>query len=236
MAKITFNGKDRTTPFTWKGKQVVKLTLNGKVCTLTAAPTVPTDYPPGATVVGTKGGAYIGSWSTHLGVPHALEQGVETDFTKFRRVKHYNPTVTWFAAPWVTKIAGSVFGILHLTGVFLPNLVEAGSIAFKSALFTTIDSTLFPKLTTIGDGTFADCPATSVDLPLVTYIAVRAFQNCPLTNINLPNCDTILLESFESVVNAPTTTVTIKSKFNTPAEKDRIFGAGNWNQITFTWV
>lgn len=99
-----------------------------------------------------------------------------------------------------------------------------------------------PLVTTIGRNAFLTCSVlTSADLPSAITIEASAFSDCAaLKTINMPSATTIGKSAFYGVPDAPTTHVTMKSKFNTTAEKNRIFrnafGGGSWNNITFTWV
>lgn len=83
---------------------------------------------------------------------------------------------------------------------------------------------------------FTERKMIGLSLGGVTEIGDLAFQQCPLTYIYVPVTSTIGDDAFQSVVNATTTKVIMLSKFNTDAEKNRIFGAGHWSAISFTWV
>lgn len=73
---------------------------------------------------------------------------------------------------------------------------------------------------------FTERKMTGITLPSIVEIGDLAFQQCPLTYIYIPNADTIGDNAFQSVINAATTKVVMKSKFNTVTEKNRIFGVG----------
>ena len=79
-----------------------------------------------------------------------------------------------------------------------------------------------------------------VDLPKATFIGTETFYFCLLTYINVPIADTIGDHAFASTVNAATTIVRLPEKFNSAAEKDRIFkkidGTGDYSTITFIWI
>lgn len=91
--------------------------------------------------------------------------------------------------------------------------------------------------TTIADGQFASQPGvTTLSHVTVTNIGQGAFSGDPLVVANFPKADTIGDGAFVGTVNDKYTHVILKAKFNTDAEKDRLFGAGNWNNITFHWV
>lgn len=74
---------------------------------------------------------------------------------------------------------------------------------------------------------FTERKMLGVTLGAITDIGDQAFQQAPLTYIYIPNADTIGENAFQTTVNAATTKVIMKNKFNTQAEKDRIFGAGH---------
>lgn len=75
-----------------------------------------------------------------------------------------------------------------------------------------------------------------IKLPDTINIGDNAFADSPLTEIYIPKATTIGRSVFISIVNNSSTKVTMLSKFNSDAEKNRIFSAGHWNNITFTWV
>lgn len=83
---------------------------------------------------------------------------------------------------------------------------------------------------------FTERKMIGLTLAGITDIGDQAFQQSPLTYIYIPAADTIGENAFQTVVNAATTKVIMKSKFNTQTEKDRIFGTNHWNLISFTWV
>lgn len=99
----------------------------------------------------------------------------------------------------------------------------------------------FPLATTVADGVFFECSELlSVDLPMATTFNGKIFADCDkLTTLNLPSATTIADGVLEGLPNVPTLTITLPSKFNTDAEKMRIFGGAygtDYNHITFTWV
>lgn len=83
---------------------------------------------------------------------------------------------------------------------------------------------------------FTERKLIGLTLAGITDIGDLAFQQSPLTYIYVPAATTIGDNAFQSVVNATTTKVVMKTKFNTQPEKDRIFGTNNWTNISFTWV
>lgn len=83
---------------------------------------------------------------------------------------------------------------------------------------------------------FSERKITGLALGKIVTIGDLAFQQAPLTYLYIPVAETVGNNAFQTVVNAATTKVIMKSKFNTQAEKDRIFGAGHWSAISFTWV
>ena len=68
---------------------------------------------------------------------------------------------------------------------------------------------------------------STLTLPERAAINESEFSNYPLTSLSIPKAMMISDGAFSSVVNAPTTQVTIPGIFHTSVEKDRIFGAGN---------
>lgn len=83
---------------------------------------------------------------------------------------------------------------------------------------------------------FTERKLVGLSLGGILTIGDLAFQQCPLTYIYIPKTSTIGDDAFQSVVNAATTKVIMLSKFNTDTEKNRIFGAGHWSAISFTWM
>ena len=81
--------------------------------------------------------------------------------------------------------------------------------------------------TSVANGKFgSESGLTSIFLPEVISVGENAFHNALLTSLSLPRAITIGENAFASIVNVPTTHVTMQGKFNTNAGKDRIFGPG----------
>lgn len=111
--------------------------------------------------------------------------------------------------------------------------------------FTSISrmSAFFGITTTVNENEFGnETLLTSITLPKVTTIKGGAFKWSPLRYIEIPLATTIesgnivTSHPFNHIVNDASTTVIMQSKFNTNAEKDRIFGSGNWSKVHFIWV
>lgn len=98
------------------------------------------------------------------------------------------------------------------------------------AIRTTIADQQFNPFDNIENG------ITGISMPFVVNIGVSAFRNAPLTSIKIPKATTIGSNAFYSVVNGALTSVWMNHKFNTDAEKNRIFGSGHWNLIDFHWL
>lgn len=239
MAKITINGKDRTTPFTWNGKQVVKITVNGKTCTLT--PTggggTPTADPCTTTHSESLYFRYAGTWpQAHIDQIAHIISARQSDNVIFREIT--GVTAVYLGLPAMLRL--KITYMPDLVCLDLPNLeiIEAGIDDVPK-----LSSLKIPKAKTIGDFAFANLPSfTVLESDTIERVGWGGFMSSPLTVINLPKLWAIGYGSqyhwtpFKAVVNAPTTTVTLRNKWNTSANKDKLFGAGNWDQITFTWV
>lgn len=95
----------------------------------------------------------------------------------------------------------------------------------------------FSNVKNIGVNAFYYAPITVVDLPECTSIGAGAFHYSPANlGLDIPKCETIGDGAFVGISNASTTQVRMKSKFNTFAEKTRIFGDSNWTNLKFYWV
>lgn len=102
-----------------------------------------------------------------------------------------------------------------------------------------VHSITMPQVTTVAIGTFEGATTLrDIDLPTATEIKgiLSVFTHPPIHSLKLPKVTTIADGSFANIKNDATATITLLSKFNTVAEKDRIFGGSNWDQITFIWV
>lgn len=84
---------------------------------------------------------------------------------------------------------------------------------------------------------------SGVSLPFATTIVPLAFDTAHLDAINVPSATTIGDHAFWNATNDYNTVVTMKSKFNTVEEKNRIFGTNTgpntgfgWDHIFFNWV
>lgn len=99
------------------------------------------------------------------------------------------------------------------------------------------DAELLSIASTVADNQFSgETSLTEVNIPFVITIGQGAFIDSPLVYIDARAASTIGDTAFAKVVNAASTVVYMKSKFNTDAEKDRIFGPAHWNNITFYWM
>lgn len=295
MGKITINGKDITKPFTFNGKQVVSITVGGKVCTLKAADAGGIT-PPAGTVTYSNGVKIAGPWYVSGDKAEAdrvlqrLTTTSSTSISSSSRQRWLNG-ITFIELKGITDIYGRAFSNApNLAEVYAPDATAIHDSAFFAATLKYIDGTHFPKVKTIGNRAFEgwttqistaetiDLPevesigqyafryctnvktinlpklkkidttafgqlrkVTSLELPELTNLGRLTFWNAPLTHLSLPKLDFIIKDalasngSFKSIVNAPTTTVTLPRKFNNTSDKTALF-ENNWDQITFTWV
>lgn len=141
--------------------------------------------------------------------------------------------LTTVILPNVETIGVSALQDSPLTSLDIPKAQTIGNNALQGAELTNLD---LPKAITIGEYAFEHSKLTSLSLPEATTIGSAAFFGSKLTSLNLPKATTIGGYAFSAIVNDASTTVTMKSKFNTDAEKDRVFGTGRWTNVTFTWV
>lgn len=74
----------------------------------------------------------------------------------------------------------------------------------------------------------------SISLPNTTTIGSGSFKLSEIEEVNIPKATTIGDYAFYGVNIARI--FTMNKKFDTNAEKDRIFGGGYWNNITFHWT
>lgn len=256
MGKITLNGKDRTTPFTWNGKQIVKFTIGGKVCTLQAAAgsgcSIEHSYP--------NGFGYSGTYPSHFKNVFDVEWGGTPANQVPSRTQFEVPggQITSLVIPWrMTDI--SVQRLNELECLTLTEAIGSNGPRTSIAHLPKLKTLIAPKIRYLY--TLRDCPSLtsldlpsliiaidnltfdspnikSINLPSVTEIRPSAFSRLKgITLLNLPKLETINSNFKEiDLANVSSTFVTLPSKFNTTAEKDRIFGPGGWNNVTFHWV
>lgn len=117
-----------------------------------------------------------------------------------------------------------------ITGISLPETTRIGMNAFKNSPITSLD---LPKITVVDLWAFQSAKLTTLSLPTATNIQSNSFENSPLTSLDVRSAINLGDNAFSSIVNSATTEVWIPKQFNANAEKDRIFGSGNWDQITF---
>ena len=83
-----------------------------------------------------------------------------------------------------------------------------------------------PKVKKIGYKAFFNALLKTLYLPEATTIGTQAFEKSPITHLTLPIVNYLGDNAFKTIVNRPSTHVIIPLKFQTNAEKDRIFGVG----------
>ena len=113
---------------------------------------------------------------------------------------------------------------LNLKNIALPLVQRIASEAFRTPELTSL---FIPEAISIGDHAFTGSLLTTLSLPKATQVGSYAFIRSPLTSLSLPKANKIGRNAFNSIQNAKTTLVTMSAKFNTPVEKDKIFGIGN---------
>lgn len=173
----------------------------------------------------------------------------------------FHAQLTSLDLPKTTTIGFRAFNESPITSLSIPNVETIGFFAFGKAKLTTID---LPKATSVQSATFEQSPLTSFSIPRltkiddsvfksakftelilteITEVAGNAFSSSPLTKLDLPQVTAIGDNAFTSIVNAASTEVIVSNKLiDTDAKKDKIFGAGNWDQINFvpipdnTWI
>ena len=100
--------------------------------------------------------------------------------------------------------------------------------------FTSEDkANAFKQAKTISNNQFAGETGITGIKTSATSIGARAFKDSPLTSLIITDATTIGDHAFQSIVNERSTEVVWPDKFNTDAEKTRIFGGGHWNKIIF---
>ncbi|RTZ68834.1 MAG: hypothetical protein DSZ21_01050 [Tenericutes bacterium] len=101
--------------------------------------------------------------------------------------------------------------------------------SYKGTFSSDDKKNQFIAITTeVKDNRFKDeSNLTFISLPQVTIVAENAFANSPITSLFIPFASTIGDNAFKSIVNDPSTQVTLPSTFNSDDKKDKIFGAGN---------
>lgn len=140
-------------------------------------------------------------------------------------------------------IGKNAFGNSKLTSLSLPSAKIIRENAFYSSPLTSLS---LPVASEIHDRAFYSAQLTSLSLPNAKYSGDSAFEQSPLTYIsalNLYDYTTLVGVNgigdncFKSVVNVSSTTVKLKVMYTLSSkEKDRIFGANNYNHIHFKSV
>lgn len=215
--RILFKGKICDTQYEWNGKTVEKLIWleTGKECVLKPL------------ILATN--TFTGTFSSQA--KEAAFMAITTSVADNQFDSE--ASLTSISMPKVTTIGGIAFSASPLTSLSLPEVTTIGQFAFISSKLTSLD---LPKVATIGDNAFNQSLLTSLDLPEATTIGNATFYGSKLTSLDLPKVTAIGDSAFNSIVNLSSTSVTMNKKFNTNTEKDRIFGAGHWNHITFQWL
>lgn len=97
---------------------------------------------------------------------------------------------------------------------------------YKGSFSTSAKLSEFKSITTsISDSQFRDeLGITALSLPKLTSIGLRGFEHSQLTELYVPKLETADYDSFRHIINAATTTVFMPGKFDTKAEKDKMFG------------
>ncbi|RTZ69320.1 MAG: hypothetical protein DSZ21_00105 [Tenericutes bacterium] len=113
-----------------------------------------------------------------------------------------------------TQVSDSQFKDEHnLTFISLPKATDIAPYAFQ---FTKVDAIDLPEVTSIGTAAFGQATALhEIDLPKVETIAQSAFANCPITSLKIPLGTTIADNAFTSIDNKSSTHVTLNAEFNT---------------------
>ena len=121
------------------------------------------------------------------------------------------------------SIGEEAFYSSHLLSVSLPNVETIARQAFVTSKLTSLS---LPKAKTIGSHVFSDSNIGTLSLPEAITIGTHAFDSSRLEELKIPKATSIGTNAFANIVNLASTHVTMNQKFNTPAEKDRIFGTG----------
>ncbi len=156
MGKITLNGKDITKPFTYNGKQVIKIEMNGLVLTLKTAAL----------------NSFTGTFSS----PAKEKEFLALTDTVSNNQFENETGLTSISLPQVTTIGNRAFAFAPLTSLSLPQATTIGNRAFGESKLTTL---VLPEVTTIDNLAFNSSPLTSLSLPKVTdikNIGSSAFQ------------------------------------------------------------
>lgn len=117
-----------------------------------------------------------------------------------------------------------------------PKLTEIGHAGFSSIGLTEFIS---DTVITLGDSAMSTSRRLkTVKLPNCTSVGQYAFSSCnSLVEVYLPNANNIGSGSFTGMKDKSVIHFTLKSKFNTDAEKLRLFSRYvDWSTFTFTWV
>ena len=112
----------------------------------------------------------------------------------------------------------------NLSGIALPYAKNIGTGAFQVSPLKTLS---LPEVQTIQDRAFQNSHLTSLSFPKAITIGANAFGTSVIENLFIPKVTTIGNGAFHGIFNSANTHVTISSAFNTPGEKDRIFGVRN---------
>lgn len=141
-----------------------------------------------------------------------------------------------FLAITDTVAANQFMGIRNIYSITLPNVTTIESNSFQSC--RKLATLNLPNVITIEDSgfTYGAINLKLLSLPEATTIGDESFLQAGIESLYIPKATTIGEYAFYSIVNNAETLVVMLSQFNTDAEKDRIFGAGHWDQITFSWL
>ena len=138
----------------------------------------------------------------------------------------------------VTTIGDWAFHNSRLTNLTLSTSLQIiGDAAFFASWLT--DLTIPNNVTSIGNLAFSTSTLKTLIIPYgVTTIGEYAFGSATLTSLLIiPNSVTSIgTKAFDCITNNSNTHVIIPERFNSDSDKDKIFGAGHWNQITFYWI
>lgn len=238
MGKLFVNGTTITKPFVLNGKKVVKITIDGKEAIFSNIPTVELDY--------TYQGIHLNpSVRGLIDIEFITRTFIAGEFTKTMALPKAiilgtsafpSTDITSLILPKATSIGNNAFGNSDkLTSIELPRVVTINGGAFS---YCNISTLLLPEAITVGSTSFYQCSQlTSVLLPKATYIGSEAFRyGSKITKISMPNATTIGDNAFANINHSDPVVVILKNTFNSTAEKNRIFGTGNWSNITFQWV
>ena len=113
------------------------------------------------------------------------------------------------------------------------SVISIGDRAFQNSTMSNLS--IPNSVVNIGDDAFQNSQLTKLRLDLnVKTIGQYAFEKSPLEELHIGlQVESIGNLAFWNTVNSPKTKVYLPAKFDSDSEKDRIFGKGGWDQITF---